>query len=183
MAPINLSELSDQREDALLCAVVMLSNIKLVTTKKGDRMAIVQVEDLTGQTEAIVFPKAYERIGTLLVADTRMIIWGKVDRREDQIQLIVEDVEPIETVRMVMVELTPQQAGTIEEQDRLRSMLKEYSGDKEKAKVPVFAIVKSANRRQIVRFGRQFWVQDGNTAIEALKSARFPAYMQPLISS
>jgi DNA polymerase-3 subunit alpha len=182
LAPINLSDLSDQRDDTLLCAVVMLSNVKQVTTKKGDRMAIVQIEDLTGQTEAVVFPKAYERFGSLLVVDTRMIIWGKVDRRDEQIQLIIEDAEPIETVQMVMVELTPQQAGMIEEQHRLRTILQEQVGEKEKANVPVVAIISSPNRRQLVRFGRQFWVQDGKTTVEALKSARFPASVQPLVS-
>jgi len=182
LAPINLSDLSDQRDDTLLCAVVMLSNVKQVTTKKGDRMAIVQIEDLTGQTEAVVFPKAYERFGLSLVVDTRMIIWGKVDRRDEQIQLIVEDAEPIETVQMVMVELSPQQAGTIEEQHRLRTILQEQVGEKEKANVPVVAIISSPNRRQLVRFGRQFWVQDGKTTVEALKNARFPASVQPLVS-
>jgi len=195
LAPISLSQLSDQREDTLVCAVVMLSNVKQVMTKKGDRMAIVQIEDLTGQTEAVVFPKAYERIGSLLLADARMIIWGKVDRRDDQTQLIVEDAEPIETVQLVMVELTPQQAGTIEEQHRLKTILQEQVGDKEKAKVPVVAIVQSPNRqpglpgeaayfntpRQLVRFGRQFWVQDGTTAVEVLKTAKFPAHVQALI--
>lgn len=182
MAPMNLSDLSDQREDTLVSAVVMLTSIKPVMTKKGDRMAIIQIEDLTGQAEAVVFPKAYERIGQLLVEDTRMIIWGKVDRRDDQTQLIVEDAEPIENVQLVMVELTPQQAGTIEEQHRLRTILQEQVGEKEKANVPVFAIVKSASRRQIVRFNRQFWVQDGTAAVAALKAARFPAHMQPLVS-
>lgn len=183
MAPINLSDLSDATDDTLLSAVVMLTNIKPVTTKKGDRMAIVQIEDLTGQTEAVVFPKAYERIGSLLVADTRMIVWGKVDRRDDQkVQLIVEDVEPVENVQMLMVELTPQQAGAFEEQNRLQSILQEQIGEKEKAKVPVFGIVTAANRRQIVRFGRSFWVQDGFAAAQALKAARFPARVQPLVN-
>lgn len=182
LAPINLSQLSEQQEDALLCAVVMLSSVKQVMTKKGDPMAIVQIEDLSGQTEAVVFPKTYKRFGSLLVEDARMIIWGKLDRRDDQIQLIVEDAEPIEAVRLVMVELTPQQAGTIEEQHRLRTILQEHSGEKEKAKVPVLAIVTSPNRRELVRFGRQFWVQDCQIAIEALNSARFPAHAQPLVS-
>jgi len=64
----------------------------------------LSLKDLTGQTEAVVFP-AFERFGSLLIADTRMIIWGKVDRR-DEIQLIVEDAEPVETVQLLMVELT-----------------------------------------------------------------------------
>ena len=86
-----------------------------------------------------------------------------------------------------MVELTPQQAGTIEEQHRLKTILQEQSGEKEKANVPVVAIVTSSNQqglppRQLVRFGRQFWVQDCKIAVDALKAARFPAHVQPLVN-
>ncbi|MBE9008207.1 trans-splicing intein-formed DNA polymerase III subunit alpha C-terminal partner DnaE-C [Fortiea sp. LEGE XX443] len=180
LAPINLSQLGEQKEDTLLCAVVMLNNVKKVTTKKGDQMAILQIEDLTAQLEAVVFPKTYERVSDLLKVDARLIIWGKVDRRDEQTQLIVEDVEPVETVQMVMVELTPQQASTIEESHNLRTILKELSGDKEKAKVPVIGIVQAGNSRQLVRFGRQFWVQDARSTVLALQNARFLAHVKHL---
>lgn len=182
LAPISLSNLSSQRDNSLVCAVVMVTSIKPVTTKKGDRMAIIHIEDLTSQVEAVVFPKPYERIGSLFVNDARMIIWGKVDKKDDQIQLIVEDAELIDTVQMLMVELTPQQAGAIEEQQRLRTLLQEHSGDQEKARVPVVALVKLQNDSQLVRFGRQYWVQNGNTTVEVLNNARFPARIQPLVS-
>jgi len=145
-------------------------------------MAILQIEDLTGQAEAVVFPKPYERLNSLLIVDASLIIWGKVDRKDDQTQLLVEDVEPIETVRLVTVELTPQQAADTQQQQHLKTILQEYSGEKEKNKVPVIAIVTTPNHRQLVRFGRQFWVQDCQTTVEALKSASFPAYSQPLAS-
>jgi DNA polymerase-3 subunit alpha len=181
LAPINLSQLSEQREKALVNAVVMLSSVKTVITKKtGEPMAILQIEDLTGQAEAVVFPKSYERLNELLIIDARLIIWGKVDRKDDQTQLLVEDIEPIETVRLVIVELTPQQAVDTQEQQHLKSILQEYSGEKEKNKVPVIAIVTTPNHRQLVRFNRQFWVQDCQTTVEALKSARFTACVQPL---
>ncbi|MBW4561210.1 MAG: trans-splicing intein-formed DNA polymerase III subunit alpha C-terminal partner DnaE-C [Mojavia pulchra JT2-VF2] len=183
LAPINLSQLGEQREDTMLCAVVMLNGVKKVITKKGDPMAILQIEDLTSQSEAVVFPKNYERISSLLQVDARLIIWGKVDRRDEQTQLIVEDAELVDTVKLVMVELTPQQAVTIEERDRLRTILKEQSGDKEKAKIPVIGIVQAGNSRQLVRFGRQFWVQDSLTTVIALQNARFPAHIKPLTSS
>ncbi|MBV8884164.1 MAG: DNA polymerase III subunit alpha, partial [Chroococcidiopsidaceae cyanobacterium CP_BM_RX_35] len=180
LAPIDLSQLSDQREKAMVSVVVMLSSIKPLVTKKGDRMAIVQIEDLTGQAEAVVFPRAYERLHPLLTADARLFIWGKVERKEEQTQLIVEDIEPIEAVRLVMVELTPQQASNIQAQDLLKTILQEHSGDKEKNKVPVLARVAAANDLQIVRFGRQFWVQNHQATVEALKSARFLADAQSL---
>jgi DNA polymerase III subunit alpha len=183
LTPINLSQLGEQREDTKLCAVVMLNNVKKVMTKKGDPMAILQIEDLTSQSEAVVFPKTYERIDFLLQVDTRLIIWGKVDRRDDQTQLIVEDAEPVETVQMVMVELNPQQAGDIEELHRLKTILQEQSGDKEKAKMPVIGIVQAENSRKLVRLGWQFCVQDSRITVQALQNARFTAHLKHLISS
>ena len=180
LAPINLSQLSIQSENSTLCAVVMITGIKKVITKKGDPMAILQIEDLTGSSEAVVFPKSYENIGALLQEDAQLIIWGKVDRRDEQTQLIVEDAEPVERVQMVMVQLTPQQAATIDEQHRLRTILQEQAGDREKAKVPVVAIVQSGSSRQLVRFGKQFWVQDAQTATQALNNLRFNAHVQRL---
>ena len=180
LAPINLSQLGEQKEESAICAVVMLNGVKKVMTKKGEPMAILQIEDLTTQLEAVVFPKIYERIHSLLQIDSRLIVWGKVDRREDQNQLIVEDVELVETVQLVIVQLNLQQAATIEEQHRLRTILQEHSGEREKAKVPVIGIVQGETSRQRVRFGRQFWVQDSRTTVQVLLNARFSAYSQSL---
>jgi DNA polymerase-3 subunit alpha len=143
-------------------------------------MAILQIEDLTASSEAIVFPKNYERVSSLLEVDARLIIWGKVDKRDEQTQFIVEDAEQVEKVQMVVVELNPQEAATIDVQHRLRSILKEQSGDREKAKVPVIGVVQSGNSRQLVRFGKQFWVQDSFSTVQSLKSARFPAHVKQL---
>ncbi|MFM8007207.1 MAG: trans-splicing intein-formed DNA polymerase III subunit alpha C-terminal partner DnaE-C, partial [Dolichospermum sp.] len=65
LAPINLAQLGEQKDDSVLCAVVMLNNVKKVMTKKGEPMAILQVEDLSAATEAVVFPKTYERISSI----------------------------------------------------------------------------------------------------------------------
>lgn len=81
---------------------------------------------------------------------------------------------------MVMVELNPQQATIIEEQHRLRTVLQQQSG--EKAKVPVIGVIQAGNSRQLVRFGRQFWVQDSLTAFQALNDAGFRALVKPLTS-
>lgn len=55
MAPINLSELEEQRQKASISAIVMLTDVKHVTTKNGEPMARFHIEDLTGQAEAVVF--------------------------------------------------------------------------------------------------------------------------------
>ena len=183
LAPINLSELAEQPEKVILSAIVMLASVKPIVTKKGDRMAIVQIEDLSGQAEGVVFPKSFERIGQYIVADSRLMVWGKADRRDDQIQFIIEDAEPVESIQMVMIELDPRIAGDIEQQYRLKTVLQQQQGDSQgnQGKVPVVAIVALKHQRQFIRLGPQFRVQDPEATVTALKKADFKARATPLI--
>jgi len=190
LAPISLSDLGERvpRSEAVrqegdsISAIVMLTAVKAVTTKKGDRMAIITIEDLTGHSEAVVFPKSFERIGDLIVPDARLMVWGKVDRRDDQVQFIIDDAEPIETVRMVMVELEPSAANDSQEQYRLRQILQEQRGEDHSAKIPVVAIVSAHNRRHFVRFGQKFRVHDEQATVTALTKGGFRARVSALVN-
>ena len=182
LAPINLSEIGEQPEKVTLSAIVMLSMVKPVTTKKGDSMAVVQMEDLSGHCEAVVFPKAYARIGQHIRPDSRLMVWGKVDRRDDRVQMIIDDVEPIESIRMVMVDLEPSIAGDIEQQYRLRNVLKVLQGEnKFAAKTPVIAVIRTREQKQAIRLGSQFRVQNAEAAVAALQAASFRARTTPLL--
>ncbi len=184
LAPVSLSDLNQCREGAMVSAIVMITAVKRVTTKKGDPMAIITIEDLTGHAEAVVFPKSFDRIGGLIEPDARLMMWGKIDKRdENQVQFIVEDAEPIDNVRMVMVELEPKIATDANEQHRLRSVLRQQHGERDSAKVAVIAIVGTPARSQIVRFGAQFRVHDDQATVDALEKAGFKARISSLVNA
>ena len=182
LSPISLADLAEQSKRTLISAIVMLTDVKPHLTKKGDRMAFVQLEDLSGQAEGIVFPESYKRIGDKVQADARLIVWGKVDKRDEQIQLIIEDAELIETAPMVIVELPPQQLSK-DGLHQLKAVLQEQSGQKNQAKVPVLATLSVPNQQQFVRFNSKYWVQDCNAAITALKNAGFSARPASILGS
>ncbi len=162
----------------------MLSTVKPVTTKKGDSMAVVQMEDLTGHAEAVIFPKAYARIGQYIKPDARLMVWGKVDRRDDRVQMIIDDAQPIETVSMVMLDIDPSIAGDIKNQNRLRDVLRVLQGeDKFAAKTPVIALIRTRGQSHAVRLGTQYRVRNADAAVAALQSASFRARAAPLLSS
>ncbi|MGL5063714.1 MAG: OB-fold nucleic acid binding domain-containing protein, partial [Microcoleus sp.] len=74
--------------------IITIASIKPVVTKKDSRrMAILQIEDLTGKCEAVVFPDTFEKIGALIVDNAILLIEGKIDKREDQFQIIVENAK------------------------------------------------------------------------------------------
>ncbi len=183
LAPVNLSDLEDYVEKGTVSAIVMLPEVKPVVTKKGDRMAIIKLEDLSGSVEAVVFPRSYERIGHTIEPDARLMVWGKVDRRDDQLQFIVEDAEPIDHVRLVMVELNLDQAGDITQQYRLKELLLKQKGEEDKARTPVVAVVATGGERYFVRLGPQFRVSDPDLAVQALQQAEFRARAEALLQT
>ena len=63
-----------------ICGVI--GSVKVTTTKKGNRMAYVQLEDLQGLVEVIVFPELFQNCAAFLNADTVIQAAGTVDHMD-----------------------------------------------------------------------------------------------------
>lgn len=90
-----LDTINDELVGQSLTFAGMLSGTKTVTTKKGDAMFVGNFEDLTSSIEFVAFPKAYEKFRALLHDDAVVRIIGKLDRRNDGMQLMIDKVEAI----------------------------------------------------------------------------------------
>ena len=177
LAPIGLSSLEEQPDKAKISAIAMVSEYRQVTTRKGDRMAILQLEDLTGSCEAVVFPKSYARLCDHLMAEARLLIWAAVDRRDERVQLIVDDCRAIDDLEILLVELSPDRAADIAIQHKLRECLQKHRPEREElgVKVPVVAEVRQDTSVRYVRLGPQFCVRDASAALESLNAESFSA--------
>ncbi len=177
IAPIGLASLDDQRDKDKVSVIAMINSIKPVTTRKGDKMAILQIEDLTSSCEAVVFPKSFERLTDHIVTEARLLFWASVDCRDDHVQLIVEDCRLIDELRFVLVDLVPDQLNNIDVQYRLRECLYSNRPSREQLgiKVPVVAAIREGENVRYVRLGHQFCVKDASKAVESLKGLSFKA--------
>jgi DNA polymerase-3 subunit alpha len=180
LSPISLAHLEEQADKAKVSLVVMVPELRQVTTRKGDRMAILQLEDLTGGCEAVVFPKAYARLADHLMVDARLLLWATVDRRDDRVQLIVEDCRSIEDLQLVLVDLPPAHAGDITIQHRLRECLHRHRPEQDEVgvRVPVVARLRDTHQTRYVRLGPQFCVADASAAVATLAAAEFSAMLR-----
>jgi DNA polymerase III subunit alpha len=96
---VTLQQLEEKK--GKVSVIVMISAIKPVVTKKGEKMAILQIEDLTAQIKAVVFPKTYEQVGSHIVDNAILMISGKIEKDGEEIQIIVDSAKPIEAVQSV----------------------------------------------------------------------------------
>jgi len=72
---------------------------KIKYTKNDKVMAFLQVEDLVGTIEVIVFPKTYEQYGSKLMEDEKVLLRGRVSAEEDKdAKLICESVQTFDEI-------------------------------------------------------------------------------------
>ena len=92
-----VTHFANQLDESLARQTIGLAGVvtsaRVITTKKGDPMAFVSLEDPTGATELTVFPKVFERTRELWHGDAVVLVKGKVELREGKIQVLCDSAE------------------------------------------------------------------------------------------
>ena len=125
-----------------------------IDTKTNKIMAIVNIEDLYGSMEVIVFENVYQRAGNCLLEDNIVYIEGRISiKEEDQtITIIASNIQNFDmisessnTAGNSQAELKRERKELIinitnltdEQKDKLRGALKFFSGDKNNVPVQI----------------------------------------------
>ncbi|MCY3563674.1 MAG: OB-fold nucleic acid binding domain-containing protein, partial [bacterium] len=125
-ATSELKNLPDKSKVKIAGLIVSASNR---WTRKGDRMMVLTVEDLDGDVEVVVFPKATQRYEELLVADQMVVVSARVDRREDAVQLIAGRIESLQPPPPSLnISLSKSLIGESEIARRLGEVLRRHPG-------------------------------------------------------
>ena len=77
-------------------AVAIVQEIKVIRTKRGESMAFITLNDETGHLDTVMFPELYRNVNRWLEEEMIVQVIGKVDTRNDRIQLIMNDIQPYE---------------------------------------------------------------------------------------
>jgi DNA polymerase-3 subunit alpha len=92
-----LVELERRREGETVLAGGIVAGVRTTTTKKGEPMAFVQLEDVTGSVEVVVFNSTYAAARGLLVDDAVLVVKGRVDHKQQgETKLVALEVSAFE---------------------------------------------------------------------------------------
>ncbi len=135
---------------------------KVKATKSGTMMAFVQLEDMYGLTEVLVFPKVYDRVGHLLTQDAPVLLTGRLSVREEESpKLLLDSVRPLDGGEAAFAPQKAQEAVHklyIKCPDALReealAILRQTPGN-----IPVILVSAETGRAQ--RAPQKFWVDEG----------------------
>ncbi len=90
---IMIGDIDEEMIDRPVVLGGIVSSIRPIKTKTGQPMAFVGLEDLQGSIELIVFPRVYQQTQDVWEADKLVLVRGKVESRDDRLQIIVDAAE------------------------------------------------------------------------------------------
>ena len=85
----------DPRPGLPLIVPVLISDVRAILTKNGEKMAFIKLEDKTGTMEAVVFPKLFKEHSTALVAGRCILVKGTVSKRNDELSLALDNIKAL----------------------------------------------------------------------------------------
>ena len=139
------------KEGTVIKTAGIILSAKRITTKKGDTMCFMEIEDFTHAIEVIVFPKVFYQNVNTLVPDFPVVISGRVNVTDDGVKIIAENLCLIADYQPeVRIKLRKDQerADVFEE---LKNVFHEYHGDN-------IVFLHLIDSRKVIKTEPGFWV-------------------------
>ncbi len=87
---LSIGRLPDQRKGESVVVGGLVAQSKRVTTKKGEIMCFVRLEDLSGGVEAMVFPGTFSQNQNLWREGALVLVRAKISDRDEEVRLLVD---------------------------------------------------------------------------------------------
>ncbi|OHA08720.1 MAG: DNA polymerase III subunit alpha [Candidatus Sungbacteria bacterium RIFCSPLOWO2_01_FULL_59_16] len=92
---IPVASLAEQPADARVKIGGLVAGIDRIVTKAGSPMLFVKLEDLTGKTEVLVFPRMLEKSPAAWQQDKILLVKGRVSRDRDAPKVLCDEVTEV----------------------------------------------------------------------------------------
>jgi DNA polymerase-3 subunit alpha len=127
-----VAEVAGSEADIWMAGIV--SGLRPLKTRKGDRMAVFMLDDVDGSVEVVVFPETFGKHGSLIEVDAMLLVRGKLEKDDESARLVATELLPIaalmeRTTREVAIHLKAPKHGrpTFE---ALAELLSRHRGDR-----------------------------------------------------
>jgi DNA polymerase III subunit alpha len=152
-----LPEAERRRDGEVVTVGGIVGAIKQLTTKKGEPMVFMRLDDLAGSVEVVVFNSVYGASRDLLELDNVLVVKGRVDhKQEGETKLIALEVSPFEATPerrevVLRVDATKAPAGLVRS---LATVVKEFPGE-----TPVVVAISTSQGETTLALGPEYRVK------------------------
>ena len=90
-----VSDLDNCRDGAMVWVGGLATSVRINTTRKGDNMAMLQLDDMRGLAEVMVFPRVYANCSDCVREDAVLKVKGRVERKEGLPRIVAMELQEL----------------------------------------------------------------------------------------
>jgi DNA polymerase-3 subunit alpha len=167
-----MTELGARRDGDVVTVGGIVANLKQMTTKRGEPMVFLTLDDVIGSVEVVVFNSVYASSHQHLITDQVLVVKGRIDHKEGETKLIALELTPFEAVPErkalhLKLDARTARAGIIKE---LAELLRAYPGD-----AAVFVAMTTSAGAQTLELGPGYRVKPDSDLFAEVKALLGPA--------
>jgi len=151
------AEINDLPDDCQVVLGGIIAGLKKINTRKGDTMAFLTLEDLTGTVEVLVFPRPYNSNKLIIKVDEAVLVKGKVSGNGEEVKVICEEISTVDSHLAGEVHIIIDGASS-SLLDQVQMILSNYQG-----KSPVFFHLE--REKKVYKAGEEYWVEGKITSV------------------
>ncbi|OQA47296.1 MAG: DNA polymerase III subunit alpha [Chloroflexi bacterium ADurb.Bin325] len=100
-------DITEEIKGAAVVIAGLIADVRTITTKKGETMAFIKLEDLQGAVDLTVFPQLFKEKRHLWTNDKIVVIWGKADFRNGRVSVVADQAQDYVEGMKVIEDQTP----------------------------------------------------------------------------
>ncbi|WP_418792065.1 DNA polymerase III subunit alpha [Phosphitispora sp. TUW77] len=159
----NTAQLADLTDETPVVVGGVMAGMRQITTRKGEPMGFLALEDLLGSVEVVVFPKVYRENRFLLKPDAAILVRGRVNfnTRDEQVKVIAERISGLDDRPPVTVYLKVPETDTENQLSGIKEILCRNTGNN-----PVVLYFESS--KKVIRTSKEWWIDSSSGALTEL---------------
>ncbi|MDD2554326.1 MAG: DNA polymerase III subunit alpha, partial [Desulfotomaculaceae bacterium] len=161
LSTVTALEVPELPENSEVVLGGLITGLKKTSTRRGDPMAILTVEDLTGSIEVVVYPRPYAQSRLALRIDEVVMVKGKTRENGDETKIIGDEISTLDSHLKGELHLKLKDADS-PLLDQLQLIMSSFKGNS-----PVF--LHFENEKKVIKTGEEFYVDLSGQMVERLE--------------
>lgn len=140
----------------------LIVNSKRISTKKGETMCFIEVEDFTNKIEVVVFPKVFYQSINVLIPDTPVIVSGRLNVNEESAKILADSIMNFDEYEPVIRIRIRKSQETEDIFSELKEIFESYGGKN-------MVYLHLVDSRKVIKTEEKFWFAPIEEAINKIE--------------
>ncbi|MCM8783741.1 MAG: DNA polymerase III subunit alpha [Candidatus Omnitrophica bacterium] len=167
---VKIAELNTLKDGDEIFLCGMISRFKKTTTRRqNELMAVMMVEDLSGEVEVIVFPEIYRKFEKFIYNNSCILLHGKLSLREDSPRIITTEIFPLEEVKKRFTKAIILKIGQSLLEEDLKELKNLFANHPGKTRI-IFEFHNDSTNKSWLDLGKELEVEPNNDLMQSIKN-------------